>query len=176
MLLFYVYDTLRNVKKKYEAFSQAIIDFFINEMQKQVIETFTETEKLKNTAFQFKTSKEGSNKSHIEIQYDNTCNKLLLKSKIPCLFFDENSKPYLNERAFFKMCYMKVLRAPGSLWENYKKAAIHFLMILLFLILVVIVVFTFVKTQGIPGTYQAIATLGGGLIPLILRRYFFQIR
>lgn len=170
MLLFYVDDTLRNVKKKYETFGQAVIDFSVSDMQKQVIETFKEKKDIKYSAFQFKISNESSNKSHFEIEFDDTRNRVLLKSKCPCLFFDENSKPYLNEKAFFKMCHMKVLRAPGSLWENYKKAAFNFLMIFCFLTFVVIIVVAFGKSQGIPGTYQAI----GGLIPLILRRYLFK--
>ncbi|CAC5403075.1 unnamed protein product [Mytilus coruscus] len=174
MLLFYVYDTLRNVKKKYEAFSQAVIDFSVFDMQKQVMETFKNEKEIKYSAFQFKILNEGSINSNIQIEFDETCNRLLLKSNYPCLFFDENSKPYLNEKAFFRMCFMKVLRAPGSLWENYKKAAFNFLIILLFLIFVVIIVLAFGKTQGFSGTYQAIATLGDGLIPLILRRYFFK--
>lgn len=174
MLLFYVYDTLRNVREKYEAFSQAIIDFSVSDMQKQVIETFKDKKELQCSAFQFKILNEGSDRSHIKIEFEEKRNKLLLQSQFPCLFLDENSKPYLNEKAFFIMCKMKVLRAPGSLWENYKKAAFNFMVIAFFLTFVVIIVLAFGKTQGIPGTYQAIATLGGGLIPLILRRYFFK--
>lgn len=174
MLLFYVYDTLRNVKKKYEAFSQAVIEFSVSDMQKQVIKTFKEKKDIKCSAFQFKLSKESSNKSHFDIEFDDTRNRVLLISKYPCLFFDENSKPYFNEKAFFRMCCMKVLRAPGSLWENYKKAAVNFLLIFCFLIFVVIIVLAFGKSHGIPGTYQAIATIGGGLVPLILRRYLFK--
>lgn len=174
MLLFYVYDTLRNVQKKYESFSRAVIEFSISYMKNQVKKTFSGKNELQHSAFQFKILNKSPNDSHIKILFDVSRKKLLLKSKQPCLFFDENCKPYLNEKAFFTMCYMKVIRAPGSLWTNYKSAAINFLVIVFFLFSVVIIVLAFGKTQGIPGTYQAIATLGGGLIPLVLRRYFFK--
>ncbi|VDI82458.1 Hypothetical predicted protein [Mytilus galloprovincialis] len=161
-------------EKKYESFSQAVIDFSISNMEKQVKETFSGKNELQHSAFQFKILNKSSNDSHIKILFDVSRKKLLLKSKQPCLFFDENCKPYLNEKAFFTMCYMKVIRAPGSLWTNYKSAAINFLVIVFFLFSVVTIVLAFGKTQGIPGTYQAIATLGGGLIPLVLRRHFFK--
>lgn len=169
ILLFYAYNSIRHVRKKYELFSRTVLEFFILNLTDSIIKLINGGV-IQNCALQFLDRKEDSQLDTINVKED----KLTLSSDLPFLYFDDNGKPSLHENVFFKMCNMNSIGAPGLLWENYKKAFINFLIIVLFLFLVATIILAFGQSQGIPDTYQALATLGGGLIPLLLQKYLFK--
>lgn len=169
ILLFYAYNSIRHVRKKYELFSRTVMEFFIMHLKKPIKELIKDGV-IQNCALQFLDRKDNSQLDTVFFKDD----KITLSSHLPFLFFDDNGKPSLNENVFFKMCKMNSIGAPGLLWENYRKAFINFLIIVLFLFLVATIILAFGQSQGIPDTYQALATLGGGLIPLLLQKYLFK--
>lgn len=169
ILLFYAYNSIRHVRKKYELFSRTVMEFFILNLADS-IKDLINGGVIQNCALQFLNRKDDSQLDTLLVKDD----KLTLSSNLPFLFFDNNGKPSLHENVFFKMCNMNSIGAPGLLWKSYKKAFLNFLIIVLFLFLVATIILAFGQSQGIPDTYQALATLGGGLIPLLLQKYLFK--
>ncbi|CAC5369967.1 unnamed protein product [Mytilus coruscus] len=173
ILIFYAYNSIRQVLNKYERFSQTVFKYIMRNLKDLKCG-------LKNIALQLKLTEDRNALEPAEdciapsqsIVVEN--NKIMLSSEMPFVFFDDHGKPSINEEVFFKMCHINSNGAPGSLWGNYKKAFIHFFIIVLFLLLVATIVLAFGQSKGVTGTYLALATLGGGLIPLILRKYFFR--
>ncbi|CAG2184586.1 unnamed protein product [Mytilus edulis] len=166
--------------KKYEVFSQTVTKYILSNMSnlhdsirflKNVERKSTDTQEIFDKyALQLDLYEESAPSLPILVKN----NEITLSSQMPFLFFDDHGKPFVTQKDLSKICSNNFTGAPGTLWENYKKAFIHFVFITLFLLLVATIVLAFSQAKGVTGTYLALATLGGGLIPFILRRYLFK--
>lgn len=90
------------------------------------------------------------------------------------LFLDKNDTPYIPTSFLFQMAKLNNFQCPGLVHILYLKALLDFLLIVLFLIFVFIVIFAFGQADDISSAGQAIAALGTGFFPLILKRFLFQ--
>lgn len=180
MLILYATNSIRLVQKKYEVFGQTVTKYILSNMSnlhdsirflKNVERKSTDTQEIFDKyALQLDLYEESAPSPPILVKN----NEITLSSQMPFLFFDDHGKPFVTQKDLSKICSNNFTGAPGTLWENYKKAFIHFVFITLFLLLVATIVLAFGQAKGVTGTYLALATLGGGLIPFILRRYLFK--
>ena len=88
------------------------------------------------------------------------------------LFFSKFDVPQIPKSLFFRASKMPYSFLPGSVLINYLKALVQLGIILIFLIFVLVVVLAFGDTYNISFSNQLLATVAGGLLPLLLQKVF----
>jgi hypothetical protein len=99
-----------------------------------------------------------------------------LKINMPrlALFLEKTDVPYIPRSFLFRMAKLPHHLCPGEIHLLYFKALRDFSLILVFLFFVFVVIFAFGQAQDISSGGQAIAALGSGFLPLVLRKFLFQ--
>ncbi|CAC5398696.1 unnamed protein product [Mytilus coruscus] len=90
-----------------------------------------------------------------------------LKTNKIILLLDQYDKQYITKKFFFEICKIRT-DGPGPLADHILKAVRRFLTIGIFLVFVTIVVLAFGESYSISFPNQLLATLAGGVVPLIL--------
>ena len=80
--------------------------------------------------------------------------------------------PQIPKSLFFRASKLPYSFLPGSVLINYLKAFVQLGIILIFLIFVLVVVLAFGDTYNISFSNQLLATVAGGLLPLLLQKLF----
>ena len=88
------------------------------------------------------------------------------------LFFSKFDVPQIPKSLFFRHSKLPYSFLPGSVLINYLKALVQLGIILIFLIFVLVVVLAFGDTYNISTSNQLLATVAGGLLPLLLQKVF----
>ena len=88
------------------------------------------------------------------------------------LFFSKFDVPQIPKSLFFLASQLPYSFLPGSVLINYLKALVQLGIILIFLIFVLVVVLAFGDTYNISTSNQLLATVAGGLLPLLLQKLF----
>ena len=88
------------------------------------------------------------------------------------LFFSKFDVPQIPKSLFFGASQLPYSFLPGSVLINYLKALVQLGIILIFLIFVLVVVLAFGDTYNISTSNQLLATVAGGLLPLLLQKVF----
>ena len=88
------------------------------------------------------------------------------------LFFSKFDVPQIPKSLFFDASQKPFSFLPGSVLINYLKALVQLGIILIFLIFVLVVVLAFGDTYNISTSNQLLATVAGGLLPLLLQKVF----
>ena len=88
------------------------------------------------------------------------------------LFFSKFDIPQIPKSFFFDACKMPFNFLPGKVLTCYFRAVVEFGIILMFLIFVLLVVLAFGDTYKISTSNQLLATVAGGLLPLLLQKVF----
>ena len=88
------------------------------------------------------------------------------------LFFSKFDVPQIPKSLLFRASQLSYSFLPGSVLINYLKAFVQLGIILIFLIFVLVVVLAFGDTYNISTSNQLLATVAGGLLPLLLQKLF----
>ena len=88
------------------------------------------------------------------------------------LFIDTQDTPRLPRRLFEEVCKIRTVGSPGPVYSNVLRAVQSFLKIAIFVAFVFVVVGVFGSIYNVSSTNQMMATLAGGSLPLIARKFF----
>ena len=88
------------------------------------------------------------------------------------LFLSQDDKPLIPRSFYFASCKMDYYSVPGELLVAYLRAGLEFGIIILFLVFVLIVVLAFGDTYEISTSNKLLATVAGGVLPLLLKKIF----
>ncbi|XP_048252728.1 uncharacterized protein LOC125380976 [Haliotis rufescens] len=124
-----------------------------------------------NTVFRVRSSDATADNTS-GIGLDMTDGSLRWKTKGLLVFLNSMDRSFTPERFFFETINMNHDGCPGKLWKNTWVAFYSFMKIMVFLFFVVTVVLAF-GTQ-FSTTNQMLATLAGGFIPFVFRKFFIS--
>ncbi|KAL4227736.1 hypothetical protein ACF0H5_013172 [Mactra antiquata] len=171
LIIVYGLDCFSGVKGRYAAYGSAIN----SKVQEMIGEKFKEVASQSakdqiNTAFRIEQEEDA------EQMYLVAGSEGYLKWRAPrlVLFLDSLDTLYIPCSLLMRMGRLSHAMCPGRVHMLYLKALLDFSLIVLFLLFVFIVVFAFGQAQDISSGGQAIAALGSGFLPLILKKFLFQ--
>jgi len=87
------------------------------------------------------------------------------------LFIDSEDMPRIPRQLFEDVCQIRVAGVPGPVFRGLIEAFESFIKAVLFVLFVFIIVLTFGAVYKISSTNQTLATVLGGLLPMILRTF-----
>lgn len=90
------------------------------------------------------------------------------------MFIDSHNVPRISRKLFEDVCSIKVPGIPGPVYESHLEATKQFLKILTFIFFLFVIVLTYGTAYNISHTNQMLATMAGGMLPLILRSLIKQ--
>ncbi|XP_067684403.1 uncharacterized protein [Haliotis asinina] len=128
-----------------------------------------EADVQENTAFRVQSSDVADGRSS-GFGLDMKDGSLRWKTKGLLVFLNNVDRSFTPEKVFFETIKMNHDGCPGKLWKNTLAAFNSFMKIMVFLLFVVLVVLAF-GTQ-LSTTNQMLATLAGGFIPFVFRKFF----
>lgn len=170
----YAIDSFGGVHGRYAAYSAAInteVQGMIGD--RMTTEASKSRKKQQNTAFSV-PSKNADGITERMCLVSGSEGFLKWKAFRLALFLDTSDTPYIPKSFLFQMSRLNYYQCPGLVHLLYLKAFLDFSLILVFLAFVFIVIFAFGQAQDISSDGQAIAALGSGFLPLILRKFLFQ--
>ncbi|KAL4227735.1 hypothetical protein ACF0H5_013171 [Mactra antiquata] len=171
LIIVYGLDCFSGVKGRYVAYGNAInskVQEMIGEKFKEVASQSAKDQV--NAAFRIELEEDA------EQMYLVAGSEGYLKWRAPrlVLFLDSLDTLYIPSSLLMRMGRLSHAMCPGRVHMLYLKALLDFSLIVLFLLFVFIVIFAFGQAQDISSGGQAIAALGSGFLPLILRKFLFQ--
>ena len=92
------------------------------------------------------------------------------------LFIDTQDTPRLPKRLFEEVCQIQTVGSPGPVYLHVLEASKSFLKIATFVTFVFIVVGVFGTLYSVTSTNQMMATMAGGALPLLVRKFFASPR
>ena len=90
------------------------------------------------------------------------------------MFIDNHNVPRISRKLFEEVCLIKVPGIPGPVYESHLEATKQFLKILAFIFFLFVIVLTYGTVYNISHTNQMLATMAGGMLPLILKSLIKQ--
>ncbi|CAG2236507.1 unnamed protein product [Mytilus edulis] len=172
-LAYLYYNTcFGGISKIFLKYNKAVHSILYKENKKQVDRVAREHCKdQKNTAF--KTALKSGDQHDVTQYRSNQKTEMRtdfgmpkLKTNKIILLLDRHDKQYITKKFFFEIC--KTTDGPGPLVDHIIKAVRRFLTIGIFLVFVTIVVLAFGESYSISFSNQLLASLAGGVVPLIL--------
>lgn len=172
-LAYLYYNTcFGGISKIFLKYNKAVHSILYKENKKQVDRVAREHCKdQKNTAF--KTALKSGDQHDVTQYRSNQKTEMRtdfgmpkLKTNKIILLLDRHDKQYITKKFFFEIC--KSTDGPGPLVDHIIKAVRRFLTIGIFLVFVTIVVLAFGESYSISFSNQLLASLAGGVVPLIL--------
>ncbi|VDI63548.1 Hypothetical predicted protein [Mytilus galloprovincialis] len=107
--------------------------------------------------------------SQIQKDIDTSDRNLKFKTNSVILLLDDCDKQYITKTFFFEVCKIEP-DGPGPMNKHFVRALRQFGIIILFLIFVTLVVLAFGDSYSMTFSNQLLATLAGGVVPLILMK------
>lgn len=174
LLVVYAKGCFGFVKKKILAFNKVLLGAIasLGEKQCEAI-MYTPYEEQENMAFVLNPEGSSELKNPIELDRDFEGHPLWSVSRL-ALYFSRNDIPHITKSLLSEACKMRFSFVPGNVLYNYLRAAFEFGIIIVFLVFVLLVAFAFGDTYEISASNQLLATVAGGLLPLLLKKVFKQ--
>ena len=174
LLVVYANDCFGFVKKKILAFNRVLLGAIesLGEKQCEAV-MYTPYEEQENMAFVLNPEGSSDLKDPIELDRDFEGHPSWSVSRL-ALYFSRNDIPHITRSLLSEACKMHFSFVPGNVFYNYLRAAFEFGIIIIFLLFVLLVVFAFGDSYEISASNQLLATVAGGLLPLLLKKIFKQ--
>ncbi|XP_046568117.1 uncharacterized protein LOC124276529 [Haliotis rubra] len=168
----YAKTSLNEVYEKYLAYHKIIRGQLLT-MKHDEMKTIGryDPDVQESTTFRVQSSN-GADGSSSGIGLGMVDGSLKWKTKGLLVFLNNMDRSFTPEKFFFETIKMNHDGCPGKLWKNTLAAFYSFVKIMVFLFFVVLVVLAF-GTQ-ISTTNQMLATLAGGFIPFVFRKFFMS--
>ena len=170
MVFMYSSNCYSDVYKKYLRLNKALFTEVKGRVSDDVDEVSRQTSDLQeNTAFQACMN---SQQAAHETPDDVSKRKgLFWDLNDIILFIDKYDMPRLPKLLFDRACQVQVAGSPGPVYLSMLAATKQFICMVLFLIFIVMVVLSFGSIYQISSTNQMLATIAGGVLPLLMRMF-----
>ncbi|KAK6177354.1 hypothetical protein SNE40_015472 [Patella caerulea] len=169
LLVLYVRDCFGKVYKKYLNFYKVITSHILEHEKDKITDT-AQADAMCQENTVFRVECENNSKPDIYLMVRDGIIKWQTSGFL--VFLDQEDTPYFSEKFFFEAVEMKYHGCPGPLYRNIFGTFLEFFKLILFLSFFVIVVMAFGDVYNISSTNQMLATVAGGLMPVIFRHVF----
>ena len=176
LVIIYSYDCYNNVYKRYMKLSKALFSEVKGRIKDLSEVTSLPSYLQENRGFK---SVENSEQADYEMPDDLTDQKKLPKHWMLndlILFIDNEDMPRIPVQLFEEVCGIRVAGAPGPVYKSLLEATQQFIKIVFFLFIVFLIILSFGNVYQVSETNKTMATLFGGLLPLILRNFMQPAR
>ncbi|KAK6177352.1 hypothetical protein SNE40_015470 [Patella caerulea] len=169
LLTFYVRDTFGKLYKKYLNFYKVITSHILEHEKDKITDT-AQADAMSQENTVFRVECENNSKPDIYLMVRDGIIKWQTSGFL--VFLDQEDTPYFSEKFFFEAIEMKYHGCPGPLYRNVFRTFVEFSKIILFLAFFIVVIMAFGDVYNISSTNQMLATVAGGLMPIVFRHVF----
>jgi len=169
MILIYSADCFNNMGKKYLKLNKALFNEVKGRIKDIAEVTSLPSFMQENRGFKSQELGEQAEYESPDDLAEKPMNHWLINDLV--LFIDSEDMPRIPRQLFDEVCQIRVAGVPGPVFRGLIEAFESFIKAVLFVLFVFIIVLTFGAVYKISSTNQTLATVLGGLLPMILRTF-----